>query len=154
MVIIETSYLDYITLEFWQIVCERQLALALLPKNIQVEEKKMLLVFVIVILAGGVKGRKKDNVFPRETEEGWPLPTEAKWDSTQLVHMEGILPWLVCWAHRSGTRDLLSCLRCSSRPSTKYFFLTELYFISFVPIAQEVKQAVVPRRLSQNKCLW
>ncbi len=34
-------------------------------------------------------------------------------------------------------KRFLSCPGCSSRPSTKYFFLTIHYFILFVPIAQQ-----------------
>ncbi len=62
----------------------------------------------------------------------------------------GVLLWLVHWARQ---RYYWSCLGCSSRPSTKYFFLTVYYFTSFVPIAQQAGQAVVPRRLPLNICL-
>ncbi len=47
-------------------------------------------------------------------------------------------------------RRFLSCLGCSSRPSTQYFFLTVHYFNSFVPIAQQAGQAVVQVRLSSD----
>ncbi len=33
-------------------------------------------------------------------------------------------------------------------------FLTVHFFTSFVPIAQQARQAIVPRRLSINMCLW
>ncbi len=49
---------------------------------------------------------------------------------------------------------LLFCLGCSSRPSTNFFFLTVLYFNSFVPFAQQAGQAAVLGRLSLSMCLW
>jgi hypothetical protein len=36
--------------------------------------------------------------------------------------MKGVLPWLVRWACRASTRNFLSCLGCSIRPSSKYVF--------------------------------
>jgi hypothetical protein len=42
----------------------------------------------------------------------------------------------------------LSCLGCTSQPSTKYFFLTAHYFISIVPFAHQAGYAVLPSRLS------
>jgi hypothetical protein len=81
----------------------------------------------------------------RKTREKWPLltvETEVNGDSKR-VQIEGVLPWLAGWACRAGTRDFLSCLGCSRRLSTKYFFLTVHYFISFVPIAHQPGQAVV-----------
>jgi hypothetical protein len=51
-------------------------------------------------------------------------------------------------------KRFLSCFGCSSRPSTKYFFLAVHYFNSFVLIAQHARQAVVQVRLSLIACLW
>jgi hypothetical protein len=94
---------------------------------------------------------------PRETREGWPLLTakiEANGESwstyergPSLVGLFG----LTCQYKR-----LLSCLGCSSQPSTKYFFplRTLLYFTLFVPNAQQAGQAVVPGRRSLNMRLW
>ncbi len=50
-------------------------------------------------------------------------------------------------------QENLSCFRCSSRPSTKYFFLTLHFFNSFVPNAQQAGQAAVLGRLSPSVCL-
>ncbi len=50
-------------------------------------------------------------------------------------------------------KRLLFCLGCSSRPSTKYFFLTVHYLNSFVPIAQQAGQAAVLGRLSLSVSL-
>jgi hypothetical protein len=58
---------------------------------------------------------------------------------TQGVQMKGVLPWLVRWALRAGTRDFCPALH---------------YFKSFFPIAQHAGQAVMPDRLSLNVCLW
>ncbi len=57
--------------------------------------------------------------------------------------MKGVLPWLVRWACHAGTRDFLSCVGCSSRPSTKYFFITIHYFTSLSPS---------PSKLGRQSC--
>ncbi len=45
-------------------------------------------------------------VASRETRErggpGWLL--KLKWMGTERVQMKGVLPWLVCWGFRAGTR--------------------------------------------------
>jgi hypothetical protein len=44
----------------------------------------------------------------KETREWWPLlivETEANGDSKN-TNMNGVLPWLVCWARCAGTRDV------------------------------------------------
>jgi hypothetical protein len=47
-------------------------------------------------------------------------------------------PSLVCLMGSSCQYErFLSCLSCSSQPSTRYFFLTIRFFTSFVPIAQQ-----------------
>ncbi len=71
----------------------------------------------------------------RETREGWPLLTpEANGNF-----------WSTCTTYERGPsfvgslgsscryKRFLSCLRCTSQPSTKYFFLTAHYFTSIVP---------------------
>ncbi len=66
----------------------------------------------------------------------------------QRVQMKGVLPWLVRWACRAGTRDFCPALAASRRPSTKYFLpFPAHYFSSFVFIAQQTRQAVVLGRL-------
>ncbi len=91
----------------------------------------------------------------RETREGWPLltvETEANGDSTSTYErgpfLVGSLGWLCQY------KWFLSCLGFSSRPSTKYFFLTVHCFMSFFHIIQQAGQAAVPRCLSLNMCLW
>jgi hypothetical protein len=54
----------------------------------------------------------------------------------------------------AGTRDFCPALAALIGPVKKIFLATTLYFTSFVPIAQQAGQAVVPRRLSLNMCLW
>jgi hypothetical protein len=48
--------------------------------------------------------------------------------------MKGVLPWLVRWAWRAGTRDFCSVLAALAGPVQNIFFLTIHYFNSFVPI--------------------
>jgi hypothetical protein len=44
----------------------------------------------------------------RETREGWPrLTVETDVNGDLLVHMKEVLPWLVRWARRAGTRDFV-----------------------------------------------
>jgi hypothetical protein len=56
--------------------------------------------------------------------------------------------WLIRWARRAGTRDFYPDLAAPVGPVQNIFFPTIHYFTSFVPIAQEVGQTVVLRRLS------
>jgi hypothetical protein len=51
-------------------------------------------------------------------------------------------------------KRFFSCLGCSSRPSTKIFFLPAHFYTLFLPNAQQAVQAVVPGRMSFNMCLW
>jgi hypothetical protein len=67
---------------------------------------------------------------------------------TQGVHLKGVLPSLVRWHRRAGTKEI-SCLG----PVQNFFFLTVHYIISFILIAQQAEHAVVPCRLSLNMCL-
>ncbi len=94
-------------------------------------------------------------VVARDTREGWPLltvETEANGDSTSTYErgpfLVGSLGWLCQY------KRFLSCLGCSSRPSTKYFFLIVHCFTSFFHLVQQAGQASVPRCLSLNMCLW
>ncbi len=82
-----------------------------------------------------VKHRRRD-VNARETREGWLLltvETEVNGDSKSTKEKRG--PSLVgsyglsCWYKR-----FLFRLGCSSRPSTKYFFLTVVYTFS-IPLS-------------------
>jgi hypothetical protein len=67
--------------------------------------------------------------------------------------MNGILPCLVRWACRAGTRDFYPALAALDSPVQKYFFLTLHYCNLCVPIAQQPGQAVLHGRLSLNLCL-
>jgi hypothetical protein len=67
---------------------------------------------------------------------------------TQRVQMKGVLPLLVCWACRAGTRDFCSALAALVSTVQNIFFLTVHYFNYFVPIAQHAGQAAVLGRLS------
>jgi hypothetical protein len=72
---------------------------------------------------------------------------------THGVQMKGVLPWLVSWALRAGTREFCPALVALVGPVQNIFFLTVHYFNSFVPIVQQTGQAVVRGRLSLNVCL-
>jgi hypothetical protein len=69
---------------------------------------------------------------------------------TQRVQMEGVLPWMVCWASRAGTstRNFCSALAVLVGPIHNTVFLTIHYFNHCVPIAQQAGQAAVLGRLS------
>ncbi len=60
---------------------------------------------------------------------------------------------MVCWAQCSDTIDFCPALAALVSPVQNIIFLTSHYFTSFVPIAQQVWQAVITRRLSLNMCL-
>ncbi len=53
--------------------------------------------------------------------------------------MEGFLPWLVRWARRAGTIDLVALLR----QVQNIIVLTEHLYTLLVPIAKQPGQAVV-----------
>jgi hypothetical protein len=48
---------------------------------------------------------------------------------TQRVQMKGVLPWLVRWACRAGTRYFCAALAALVGPMHNIFFLTVYYFI-------------------------
>jgi hypothetical protein len=62
--------------------------------------------------------------------------------------MKGVLPWLVRGACCAGQKDFCSALAALVGPVQNIIFLAVHYFTSFVPIAQQARQAVMPRRLS------
>jgi hypothetical protein len=68
--------------------------------------------------------------------------------------MKRLLPWLVRWACRAGTRDFCPTLASLVGPVKNIFSLTVQYFNTFVPIAQQAGQAAVMCRLSLIMCLW
>jgi hypothetical protein len=61
---------------------------------------------------------------------------------------------IVCWACRAGTRDFCSALATLVGPVQNIVFFTVNYFNSFVPIAQQARQAAVLGRLSLTVSLW
>jgi hypothetical protein len=64
--------------------------------------------------------------------------------------MKGVLPWLVRWARRAGTRDFYPALAALVSPVQNVFFLTVHCLNLCVSIAQQAGQAVVQGRLSLN----
>jgi hypothetical protein len=66
--------------------------------------------------------------------------------------MRWVLPGLVRWACRAGTRDFCPALAALVSPIQN--ILTVHYFNSFVPSAQQAGQAAVLGRLSLSLCLW
>ncbi len=68
--------------------------------------------------------------------------------------MKGVLPWLVRWACRAGTRDFCSALAALIGPLQNVFFPHRHYFNSFVIVAQKAGQAAVLGRLSLRLYLW
>jgi hypothetical protein len=68
--------------------------------------------------------------------------------------MSGVLPLLVRWARRASTRDFCPGLAALVDPVQNILFLTAHYFTSFILIAQQTRQAVVPSRPSLDMCLW
>jgi hypothetical protein len=76
----------------------------------------------------------------------WVLPIPKRIDRR-------ILPWLVRWAYRTGTRVFCSALAALVGLAQNIFFLTIHFFNSFVPIAQQTGQAAVLGRLSRSVSL-
>jgi hypothetical protein len=72
---------------------------------------------------------------------------------TQRIQMKGVLPCLVRWACRTGTRDLCSALAALVGRVENIFFLTVHYFNCFVPIAQQARRTAVLGRLYLSMCL-
>jgi hypothetical protein len=73
---------------------------------------------------------------------------------TYEVQMKEVLPWLVCWAHRAGTRDFYPALATLVSPVRHIFLLIAHFFTLCAPIGYQPRQAVVPGRLSLFMCLW
>jgi|688.fasta_scaffold329747_1 hypothetical protein len=63
--------------------------------------------------------------------------------ATQRVQMQGLLPWLVRWACRAGTRDFCPSKTALVGPVQNIFFLAVHYFNPFGPIGQQAGQAAV-----------
>jgi hypothetical protein len=62
--------------------------------------------------------------------------------------MKGVLPWLVCWTRRAGTKDFSSASAALVSPVQNFQFLIVHFFNAFDPIAQQTGQAAVLGRLS------
>jgi hypothetical protein len=82
------------------------------------------------------------------------VETEVNGDSKSTNEMKRVLSWLVRWVCRAGKKDFCSAFAALVGPVTKYVFLIVHYFNSFLPIAQQARQAVVLGRLSLSMCLW
>ncbi len=65
------------------------------------------------------------------------------------VQMKGVLPWLVHWARRAGTKDFYPALAAPVSPVQNTFFLTIHYKVNLcVPTAQQPGLPVVQGHLS------
>ncbi len=73
---------------------------------------------------------------------------------TQRVQMKEVLPGLVRWACRAGTRYFCSALAALVGPVQNVFSSPYINSNSFVPIVQQAGQAAVFGRLSLSVCLW
>ncbi len=83
----------------------------------------------------------------------WPLLTvETETNGNIWSTNEGVLPWLVRWAHRAGTRDFYSALAALVSPVQNIIFLNVHFFNLCVSMAQQPVQAIVQSRLSLNVC--
>jgi len=69
--------------------------------------------------------------------------------------MKRVLPRLVLWACRAGTRDFCSALAALVGPVQNIFSLAVYYFnIPLSLIAQQAGKVAVLGRLSLSMCLW
>ncbi len=69
-----------------------------------------------------------------QSREGWPLLTvETGVNGDSKSTNEKVLPWLVCWACRAGTRDFCSAWAALVGPVQNIFFLTVHYFNCWSP---------------------
>ncbi len=73
---------------------------------------------------------------------------------TQGVHVKRVTSLAGLLSSLRRYKRFLSCLDALVSPEQNIFFLTVHFFTSFVLIAQQAGQAVVPCRLSHNKYLW
>jgi hypothetical protein len=75
---------------------------------------------------------------------------------THGVHMEGVLPRLVCLAYRACTTDFVLFLAALVGPGQNIFPLPYTISLNLSPSFSKLQagQAVVLRRLSLNMCLW
>jgi hypothetical protein len=65
--------------------------------------------------------------------------------------MEGILPWLVRWACRMGTRYFCPALAALVGPVQNIFFLT-VHFFNFCPCAAYIGMGGM--RIEKEPCQW
>jgi hypothetical protein len=68
--------------------------------------------------------------------------------------MTGVLPWMVRWAYRAGTRDFWSTLAALVGPVQNIFFPLVHNFNFSVPIVQQARPAVRQGKQSLYGCLW
>jgi hypothetical protein len=69
--------------------------------------------------------------------------------------MKEVLSWLVCWAHRAGTRHFYPALATLVSPIQHIFFSSSHTFSLYVPLSgYQPRQAVLPGRLSLFMCLY
>jgi hypothetical protein len=97
---------------------------------------------------------KRISVGTKENKEGWPLltlETEANGDLRGTYKRGSFLCWFVGLVTPVQEIFVLPWLLS---PVQNIVFLTAHYFTSYGFIAQQAGQAVVPRHLSLNRCLW
>jgi hypothetical protein len=76
--------------------------------------------------------------YTRETREGWPLMTVETKTNGDLWSIKRVLPWLVRWARRAGTRCFYPASAALISPVQNIFLTAHL---------------VVQGRRSLNTCL-
>jgi hypothetical protein len=77
----------------------------------------------------------------------------GKWGIKEYIWKGFFLGWFVGLV-APVQRDFCPVLAALVGPAQNIFLLTIPYLTSFLPIAQQAGQAVVPGRLSLNMCLW
>ncbi len=74
--------------------------------------------------------------WPERLERGGPCwLLKLRWMGTQRGHMIGVLPWLVGWTRRAGTKDFCPALAALVSQIQNIIFHTANFFTILVPIA-------------------
>jgi hypothetical protein len=92
-----------------------------------------------------------DNVWTRETREGWPLLSATEMNGDSKSTNERVPPWLVSLGLVVPAQEIVFYLGCSSRLVQNIFPHFTLFQI-FVPSPSWA--AIVLCRLSLSMCLW
>jgi hypothetical protein len=95
-------------------------------------------------------------IIPEKLESQEPLQTvetEVNGDSKSTVQLKGVLPWLVTWACRTGTRDFCPALAALVGPVQNIFFIPYTISISLSTSPSKLGKAAVLGHLSLSMCL-